>query len=165
MEGMIMSGDIESGLPRAIYPLLLLNFSKSGEIVGRTRLEKLVFLMQKKIIEQMRLSITLNSYQFRPYNFGPFDENVLDDLESLKLLTLIEGHGESAATETYRITEKGKAVINKLITNNKIPEIFVEEVKKLTQEYGEIPLDKLLRKIYTNYLEYTTNSVIRTRYL
>lgn len=162
---MNMNNNNDSRLPRAIYPLLLLNFSKKGEIVGRTRFEKLVFVMQKRIIEQMRLSITLNSYQFRPFNFGPFDENVLDDLESLKLVGMVENVGESDANETYKITDKGKEIVTKLIKNKQIPEMFVEEVRKLTKEYGEMSLDKLLRNVYINYQEYTTNSVIRSRYL
>ena len=61
-------------LYRPFYMLTLLASNDGAPIHGRTRLEKLVFLIQKELVESQKLGISEDSYHFRPLHYGPFTE-------------------------------------------------------------------------------------------
>ena len=153
------------GLPRATYLLLLLNSASKKGIEGRTRLEKLVFLMQKRLIEDLKWGITSNTYKFRAYNYGPFSEEVLDDLTSLQMLKLVEVEGEEQENQKFVITDKGREVVDKLVRNANVSHNLANAIKHIMSSFGELPLDKLVERVYKEYPDYTVNSLIRSRYL
>lgn len=152
-----------TGLPRAIYPLVLLYSMHNGEIKGRTRLEKLIFAIQKRLIEDMKWGITANNYDFRPFNFGPFTEEVFDDVESLKLLSLVNIE-EEGDEQIYSLTSKGTVVVENLIAQKRLTPEFLSEIRKIAKNLGELTLEKLVEKVYKEYPEYASNSLIKSRF-
>lgn len=83
-----------SGIDNRKDLLLLLLYmpGPSGElcapITGRTRLMKLLFLMEHEIDLPRTLDIR-NWYEFEPYTFGPFTHEVFEDIEFLQNVGLI----------------------------------------------------------------------------
>lgn len=153
------------GLPRATYILLLLNSMPNKVIEGRTRLEKLVFVTQKKLIEDMNWGVTNNVYNFRAFNYGPFTEEVLDDIASLEILKLVKVEKENLSNPTYSITEKGEQVVKNIISGKKIPVNIVNEIKKIASGFGKLPLNKLIELVYKEYPDYTGKSLIKSKYM
>ncbi len=151
--------------PRQMYLLLLLNANDASPIKHKLRLQKLMFLLQKEIIEERGLQPSLEKYNFDAYNYGPFSDDLIDDIEFLKDLNLIEVSSENN-TEVYRITEKGKKFLRNFLS--KIPESqlklikpFINELEKLKRKWNNVPLNKLLRYVYEKYPEYTEKSLIK----
>ena len=152
------------GLPRAIYPLVLLYSMNSKKIIGRTRLEKLIFVIQKRLIEDKKLGITASNYDFRPYNFGPFTEEVLDDVESLSLMSLVSIDREGDNQE-YDLTTKGVSAVESLIAKHRLTPEFVSEIRKIAKFLGDLPLQELVERVYKEYPDYAKNSLIKSRFL
>jgi uncharacterized protein len=150
---------------RPVYLLLLLDGDREHPIEGRTRLEKLAFLIQKRVVEELKLGISPQAYDFRALHFGPFSEEVLDDITSLQLLGLVDIHGDDDQTQTFQLSSKGVEVVRKLLASGKVSRVLAEEIRRIRSTYGSMSLDKLVGRIYKDYPEYTVNSVIRDRYL
>ena len=72
--------------------LLLAAPGESGEgepIVGVTRLQKYLFLLQQECEWDKRFNIR-EPYRFEAYNYGPFDSQLYDDLQLLENAGLVE---------------------------------------------------------------------------
>ena len=77
---------------------ILLLFSKQPKIIGKTRLQKLIFLMDQEIFD-------LASFGFEPYKFGPYSSKLLAAMDELMELGLIkETINEYCEPERY-VTE------------------------------------------------------------
>jgi uncharacterized protein YwgA len=151
-------------LPRATYLLLLLYADNSVEVKGRTRLEKLAFLVQKRVLESLKLSVSEEAYNFRPFYYGPFTEEVFDDVEALQMFGLVSISGEGQEFQTYTLTAKGRAAVERLITSERIPPRLLQGVETVKKTYGRLPLDDLIRRVYQDYPDYTDLSVVKDRY-
>jgi hypothetical protein len=67
----------------------------SGEIGGITRLQKLLYLLEK----EGHITPTKDGFEFTPYKAGPYSSKLYDDLEFLENLGLIESEVVAEATE------------------------------------------------------------------
>jgi uncharacterized protein len=150
---------------RPIYLLALLGADKCAPIEGRTRLVKLVFLVEKKVIEELRLGlITQQAYTFRALNYGPFTEEVYDDLTTLQLRGLAEVTGDDEAVQNFHLTDKGRGLLSKMIDKGTIPMPLFSAIQQVKQTYGSLPLDRLIERVYKQYPEYTGRSLIKDKY-
>lgn len=148
-------------VPRSIYILLILYADNGTAIKGKLRLEKMVFLLDQTI-RSKRLHIADRLYDFRAYSFGPFSEEVYDDIELLKDLNLAEISG-SEEDPTYQITDKGKNLVEKMIQQGVIPSSLLSEVENIKRKWNRANLYSLLKYIYKNYREFTQKSLIRDK--
>ena len=73
--------------------LLLLARSPEGKIEGRTRLEKVVYLLK----QLGRVNFT---YEFVPYHYGPYSRELVEDLDQLKEIGLVD---EGMNTDDYGV--------------------------------------------------------------
>lgn len=139
------------------YVMGILKIAKDqGVLVSATRLQKLVFLIEKE------LNFNLG-YKFIPYYFGPFSKELQEDVYKLKNLGYVEIEEESVEDfvsgaiigfkKTYKISVKVKLDVSSLDKN------FVEFVANRLK----ISLDDLIRYVYVKYPEYTVNSVIKDK--
>lgn len=149
-------------LPRGIYILLLLNADNGEAVRNRTRLEKLVFLILKEVLDKPGRRITPKTYTFRADRFGPFSEEVYDDVETLADLGLVERDDKH---ESVSITNKGKQLVHKLLTRNYVPYVLAQDIEKTKKLYNKTPLKTLLRYVYQKYEKYTYESEIREEIL
>ncbi len=145
----------EGKIPRPVFLLMLLNAKNGEPIEGKIRLEKLIFKIQKEILDKTQIT---SSYVYRPYKYGPYTEDTYDDFETLKGLGLAD-FDESHSR--YVITPKGKIMLENLKKRCLINPEWLRNIETIKKTYNELPLEKLLVQIYREYPEYTEKSEIR----
>jgi uncharacterized protein YwgA len=154
-------------------------------IRGYTRLEKLMFLIDK----ETNLGLIMDKeYQFEAKDFGPCAEEIYDDIEMLKDSGILQTMDESSDSDledvdsheglsevedeptprtqtatVFRLTSKGMVIGKKIFDA-----IDLSERKKLVRIktiYNSKPISETLRYVYTTYDEYTTKSTIKDKVL
>ena len=137
---------------------LLLLFLGTGEASGRildpVRIMKGMFLLE------MLGGLDGHSYNFEPYDYGPFSISLYNDLDLLEGKELIERIPRPGRNWSYvRVTDKGSSVAEGLKKKAK------EKQLGLMSEVHSVVLDKtfadLLRHIYKEYPEYAGRSVFQ----
>jgi hypothetical protein len=163
--------------------LLLVLAAAGGEpVTGVTRLQKYLYLLQEQEGWGPRLG---TKYDFRAYDFGPFDDQIYADLEFLENVGLIrkDPEGEEPPAETgeqqatsdswgtsdpefapweyedatwvYRLTDKGRDFVEQQLP---ISEDDQQVLNELKQTWNGQPLASLLRWLYHEHPETATNT-------
>ena len=151
-----------------------------GRIEGITRLEKLLFLLEKETDAPHWLK---EDAGFSSDNFGPFSAKAYQEIEMLTSAGLVEDSarltdsaedtweteniiGEEPAdpyaTRDLSLTEKGRRYEALL---SELPEGAEEVVAELKRRFGSMPLRRLIRYVYQRYPEFTDKSIIRDEIL
>jgi len=93
--------------------LLLLENLKNQTIKGRTRFQKIVFLLQEEGVNF--------GYNFRPYLYGPYSEELSHDVNMLTELGFLATNSEEMKSDgvvrdryVYSLTEEGKETASKI---------------------------------------------------
>ena len=171
--------------------LLLLLYMAGGSerscepIRGRTRLMKLLFLLDKQQDIPKALGIR-NWYDFEPYDFGPFTHEVFNDVEFLRNVGLIQGTTEGAQSvaeskeaqrvaeeaegdyptdfggmelpeEEFRLSAKGEAFVERKLLAY-LPQGARDDIGTLKRREGSLSLSSLLRYVYRRFPDWATNS-------
>ena len=128
--------------------------------MGRTRFQKMIFLLQAKQGDKDPKQDL--GFNFIPYDYGPYsgalqlDINDLIERKFLEERPKIDYSGK--CMYRYEITENGKMLIDRLLTESKYDEYQFKIMHKVLQEIKSVINEKdmnlLLRDIYTNYPEY-----------
>lgn len=140
-----------------LVPLAFL-YAGPGSIDGATRFQKLVFLAQKEA------SLEDDLFLYESDRYGPFSVELAKTLNSLEnrglVKKVVEKNRSGDELHRYIITDRGRLVMNKILTEDKYPDIssIMEPVKQIKKEYDRLSLDELLRYVYRNYPEYTDKS-------
>lgn len=162
--------------------LLVLDAEDSAPVVGVTRLQKYLFLLQERENWRDRLK---QPYEFRAYDFGPFDDQIYADLDFLENLGLIEKGAEGdepsaesgeeraaseswatrdpefapeASNETiwaYRLTNKGRQFVRDRL---QVDASDLETVESLKRQWNSVPLAQFLRWLYGEYPDMAANT-------
>lgn len=153
----------------------------SGRIEGITRLEKLLFLLEKEsgVDEWLKEDAAFSSN-----NFGPFSAKAYQEIETLTTAGLVEDSAtlsdsaedtweteniigevtpEPYATRNLALTDKGRRYYQALLAE--LPPEAESVISELKRRFGSIPLRRLIRYVYERYPEYTDKSVIRDQIL
>jgi uncharacterized protein len=179
-----MSNDVLFEVDDAIV-LLLGAPSRSpalrGRIEGITRLEKLVFLLERET-ELGRL--LTERPDFEAHNFGPFSAKVYQAVETLETADLITDSAklsptaedswetdqligdELATTYTTRdfeLTELGQQYYTAL--RAELPPDTEQVLKEFKDKFAGLPLRQLVRYVYKRYPDLTDKSLIRDQIL
>ena len=133
-----------------LVPLLLA--SALGEIHGRTRVQKLVFLVQQYASSQHAQS---SKYDFQLYHYGPYSRELsteLDNLVSKGYLSMdpentVGGHTRYA----YRLTADGETLVGQMKNHGVLDQKLLEVVSEVSNKYGEMKLPKLVRVAYKHF--------------
>jgi hypothetical protein len=152
---------------------------KNEAIVGNTRLDKLVFLLE----QETTLKKYLKDFNFDAYNFGPYSSEVFDSVRALINSGLVKAEQlESGAfldeadryqfeeqtldsdpgprkTVVYSLTPEGE-VVGSALFDSLLPRER-EELISLKKSFNSIELKRLLQYVYRKYPASTTESVIR----
>lgn len=151
--------------------------SPPGEIKGVTRLEKLVFLLEKETSSTRWLD---EDAGFEAYNFGPFSQKVYQAVDMLSAAGLVKDSGSPAPDESdtwekrngiddlvpdpyttrdFELTERGWRYFDALKTE--LPPGALDELETFKARFVSLPLRQLVRYVYQRYDEFTKNSIIR----
>lgn len=160
-----------------------INDEPNEEIVGRTRIMKMVFLFEKEIQKDFIKNIKIENYEFDPYYYGPFSRMLIDDLNFFTSIGMIDtretdiliGFEENNDfdeniddNENYEIAYKLSEIGVKYV-KEKIWGIYSNEQKNILKLFknkiNEISLDSLLNYVYNKYPDKTVKSLIADKYL
>ena len=147
----------ESKLSRLDILLLLLkkgsHDGSKGVISGKTRLQKLLFLVQDELTSRGYKA----RYAFRPYLYGPYSRELYTDIEWLRMNDLIEVKTNfdeySGLTTDFMITEKGKKKLEKVMD----PFVFEnidEIVEGVIAKYGQMSVTQLVEFVHKEFSNY-----------
>lgn len=152
-----------------------------GRIDGITRLEKLLFLLEKETDASAWLK---EDAGFSSDNFGPFSAKAYKEIETLARYGLVndsatlsesnedtweteniigEPTAEPYATRNLELTSKGRRYYKALLSE--LPASAEGVVAELKRRFGSIPLRRLVRYVYQRYPDYTDRSIIRDEIL
>lgn len=132
---------------------ILFVFDSMEEIFGKTFIQKLFFVMEKE------KQISLNLFQYAPYNYGPFSKELSEAINEL----IEEGLIKETKIEDYylyQITEKGKAEAR---SQDTIPLNKQKVINQICQYVKKFKIKDLIRHIYQKYPETTVNSLLKKR--
>ena len=141
-------------------PLSLLAAIDDNPIEGRTRLQKLLFLIQKRAEREGDNSLE-QKYDFVPYDYGPFAKEIYDDINKLAHRGLVEETAkeldDGVVKYNYKITEKGEAIAAERGLLDDLP----QEIEAVINEFEDKELEEIIDYVYSKYPEYAENSIIR----
>lgn len=124
----------------------------SRGIIGRTRLQKEVFLAQKALRDKQ----VKRKYGFMPYHYGPFSRQLYFDVNLLRSRGLVEEKtslGGGGFSREYRLTGEGIRQVESMIQNAKLGKIF-DVVREVKCKYNEMPLADLVEFTHKEFPEY-----------
>ena len=149
---------------RKMLPLALLYVDEEHQINGRTRFQKLIFLMQME--GNLNDLAPTDTYRFEPYDYGPFSSTLYDDLDIHIERGLIDDSKEELDEEDdivkyeYQLEPEGQEFIEEQLSEGALERI-VNEAERIVGEYGDMPLPELIDLVYAKYPDYAENSVLR----
>ena len=137
--------------------ILLKTIKIAGEITGRTRIQKIVFLTS----QMMELD---DAYDFHPHLFGPYSNQLARDLQKLvnwKYVKESKGSFDhtvagSLSTFHYALSKEGEKFLNELT----LPIVLESCIDELVSEFKNVPLNQLIRFVYETHPAFATRSII-----
>lgn len=156
--------------------LLLHASGHQGEdaVRGITRLQKLLFVIEQKL--------AADHSRFYAYNYGPFNEEVNDAAEALKLQGFLEGpqavtarrptfaemmasamarsgpREDAAVAEEFALSDRGHEVAERLRRSNRAYEQLFSYIRELRQEWDA---PDLIERVYDAWPNMAEKSVIK----
>jgi len=155
--------------------------SENEEIVGNTRLDKLMFLLEKETSLKRHIE---SNFRFDAYRFGPFSSELFDSVQALVNAGLIEiKRSESEeyldeadryeieqqleeddeespkTTVIYSLTAAGRMVASALFQS--LSKTEQEELMSEKKRFNSMRLKELLKYVYHRYPESASQSVIK----
>lgn len=153
-----------------------------GQIRGVTRLEKLIFLLERETNAEHWLA---EKGDFTAYNFGPFSAKVYQAVDMLSAAEIIRDSGalventeesweednligendfspnqtDPYVTRDFQLTDRGWRYYGVLVEH--LPEGAEEELGSFKDRFGGLPLRQLVRYVYKRYDDFTSKSLIR----
>ncbi len=138
---------------------LLLLFLATGEAaalnIDPLRVMKGMFLLE------MKGGLGQHTYDFKPYSYGPFSQQVYRDLDVLQGLGYIERVSITGRDWTsVRVTKTGQEMAKSLVDKISRHELgLISYIQTSVLNKGFL---QLLQSIYAQYPEYAVNSVVKT---
>lgn len=149
---------------------------RRGRIEGITRLEKLVFLIEK----EKRPTWLTHDAGFVSHNFGPFSAEIYKGVDTLVAAGLLRDSGSIAsttedaweaeniigapmtdpyATRNFELTEKGQRYYQALL--RELPDDVERDLGDFKKRFATLPLRQLIRYVYERHPDFTDKSIIR----
>lgn len=147
--------DVEVTMERKHWTLLAVA-AAGGERVSPVQLQKVLFLLGREMPDAVRSGY----YEFRPYNYGPFDSAVYADAQILADEGLININRPYRWDE-YSVTPKGVAVAQRL-RDDASPGAVVY-LEKVVHWALSLSFQDLVRAIYARYPDTRAKSIFEDR--
>lgn len=149
-----------------------------GYLEGVTRLEKLIFLLERETPARAWMS---EKGDFRSWRFGPFSSKVYEAADTLaaaglirdsasnsqdvedrweSLSALMDAHDvDPYTTRTFKLTDRGTKYYQALL--GELPSEAEPILANFKKKFGTLPLRRLVRYVYERYPQFTDQSEIR----
>lgn len=116
---------------------VLFILSKLREIAGRTRFQKIIFLLKTK--ERIDFS-----YIFVPYYYGPYSFELQLDINLLEAAGLLEIIPKDGTLYLHRLTSKGEKLAAKV--REKMDQLEKEKIEKALKKYERKSTSTLIKE-------------------
>ncbi len=118
------------------------------------QVQKLFFLLDRNVPDPQNGPY----FDFEPYDYGPFDKEVYEELDNLDEQEFVEvmkpfGHG----VRTYRLTDEGKVLGEKHF--EALPKDVQQYIEKTVDFVRSLSFADLVSAIYKEYPDMKVNSV------
>lgn len=147
---------------RKLLPLALMYANDKEPIEGRTRLQKMVFLMQQRLEERGDEPLKSHEYEFFAYDYGPFSKQLYDDLDTLMDQEFIEGEEEELSSGNVKYDYHLKSDGSEFVEHQQGTDdarTILELAQEIKTQYNDMLLSDLIDEVYSEYPEYAENSV------
>lgn len=125
-----------------------------GAIHTPVQIQKLFFLIDKNISKL----VDGPHFNFKPYNYGPFDSDVYREIEGLASEGFVELVREDSWA-SYVLTTSGQEEGTKILDS--LPDKAKDYIKRASQFVRSLPFTQLVSAIYKAYPEMQENSVFQ----
>jgi uncharacterized protein YwgA len=131
------------------WTLLVINYAdKDG--LAPVKLQKTLFLLKQ--------AYKFNKfYSFKPYNYGPFDIKIYEDVGELIEKGYVQKVSTNLSWSKYLITDEGSKIVHTL--ESRISKKQLSYVLKLVKWIEPLSFTTLITSIYKRYPRYRKNSV------
>lgn len=136
---------------------LLLTALAAGEKSEYTpvQIQKLMFLLDKNVGTRIGGPF----YDFRPYDYGPFDASIYEDLRELERTGHIATFPSDRGWKKYQLTDAGLAIANDL--SKKLEPSIFNYFKDVSKFVRSLSFAELVSSIYKAYPEMKANSIFK----
>jgi len=137
-------------LEKILAPLMLVDMM--GELQGKTRFQKLMFLIQTNALEE---NVCRLDYGFKLYHHGPFSTELSSIVDSLVLRNYLQEVVEATPSgylrHAYKLTTDGKNIVEEVLQKELVPSGLTKIIHKTVILYGNLPLELLVEKAYQRF--------------
>jgi uncharacterized protein YwgA len=127
-----------------------------GCLRGRTRLQKLIFVMQMKLKGYV-------DYEFHKDLYGPCSYKLYSIVDNLVTLGFMdsETHRTQSGNSViyYKLSPIGRSVITSALEKNEIPRVLQTNAERIFSQYGKSSIIDLVKRVYKEYPEWTEKSI------
>lgn len=131
--------------------LLAIIAAAGDDGLDRAQLQKSAFLVR----EEFEGRLPSDFYQFRPYMYGPFAQQIYTDVQRLSDGPIIETLTGNDGRPVYRLTGDSTS------WQYDLPDDLTSGVKRVDGWVSRMSFDELVRAIYYMYPEQRENSIFR----
>lgn len=148
-------------LLRQTLPLILTYANDGQSVEGRTRLQKMIFLLLE------HATFFRHRYDFVAHNYGPYSPELQNDIDDLIgegfLIVNFKTVEEGKIKYEYTITNKGASFIKKILADKELNKKFkfskiLELIEKIKSDVNTKDLSSLLSEIYQEYPDFARHS-------
>ncbi len=141
-------------MDRRHWPLLVID--QAGPVgLSPVQLQKILFLIGKNLPDE----VGTDYYEFVPYNYGPFDQQVYADADSLIRSELVQSVQVSGRNWAYYTITSGGHDLAGYVRENEISERMSQYIATVVKWVQSLSFAQLLSAIYRAYPEYKAKSV------
>lgn len=148
---------------RRLIPLTLAMVDEAEPIEGRTRLQKMVFVLQQKLVESHNVQEN-QLYDFFAYDYGPFSKELAEEINEMIEENLIEETEidleDDSTKYLYEIKSEGLDMAEKGTEEEAMAQRVMDLAQEIKTRYNnELSLSEVIEEVYSEYPEYAENSV------
>lgn len=128
--------------------------ASNGARHSPVQVQKLFFLVDQRVASK----VGGPHFEFVPYDYGPFDRAVYDELRQLEADGLVE-IGTDGRYPSYALTPAGQVAGDTFL--NELPPQVVDYIRRLSDFVRSLSFSQLVSVIYREYPSMRANSVFQ----
>lgn len=148
---------------KRILPLALAYVGDEDPIDGRTRLQKMVFVLQQELTDGAELHGE-QQYEYFAYDYGPFSKELAEDTDEMIDADLldeeeVEYDDDGNVKYLYELEPDGRELIEQELESETVDNVIgmAETIKQRFNE--ELSLPEVIDEVYDEYPEYAEESI------
>lgn len=148
---------------KRFIPLALAYVGDEDPIDGRTRLQKMVFVLQQELDDIIELPEE-QRYEYFAYDYGPFSKELAEDTDQMIDANLlveeeVEYDDDGNVKYLYELQSDGRNLIEQELGSETVDRIIKMAAATKQQFNDELSLPEVIDEVYDEYPEYAEESI------